>query len=98
MRYLRLSRRDAQGILVTDQIPLTRILAYVYERAPDESAVPSRLTLSLDGPVAAQRFPILFEGAEADEVARALRLHRPPLRDEVDFGAVVVDDTGHERP
>ena len=92
MRYLRITRRDAEGTLVTDQVPLSRILGYEYVRPADESDRPSRLTLSIDGPDSAHRFPILFEGAQADEVARALRLHRPPMREEVAFGALLTDD------
>jgi hypothetical protein len=92
MRYLRITRRDAEGTLVTDQVPLSRIVAYEYVRPADESAVPSKLTLSLGGPDAAHRFPILFEGSQADEVAKALRLHRPPMREEASFGALLTDD------
>jgi hypothetical protein len=94
VRYLRITRRDAEGTLVTDQLPIARILAYLYERPADESDRPSKLTLSLDGPDAAHRVQILFEGSQADEVAKALRLHRPPLRDEVVFGALLTDDDG----
>jgi hypothetical protein len=92
MRYLRITRRDPEGTLVTDQVPVSRILGYVYERPADESARPSRLTLALDGPSVPYHFPVLFEGSEADEVAKALRLHRPPMRDEVAFGALLTAD------
>jgi hypothetical protein len=92
MRYLRITRRDAEGTLVTDQIPISRVQAYLYERPADESNRPSKLTLTIDGPTAPHRFPLLFEGSAADEVAKALRLHRPPLREEVDFGALLTDD------
>jgi hypothetical protein len=92
VRYLRITRRDREGTLIVDQVPLSRILGYEYVRPADESAAPSRLTLTLDGPDGAHRFPILFEGAQADEVAKALRLHRPPMRDEISFGALLTDD------
>jgi hypothetical protein len=95
VRHLRVTNRSPDGTLRVDQIPLEMILRYAYWRAPDESDRPSRLELSLDTRAAA--FPQLFEGSQADEVARALRLHRPPMREEVAFGAMVHDDTGSGR-
>ena len=90
MRHLRITNRDPDGTLHVFQIPLRRILGYAYRRGPDEGDAPSRLQLHLDRDSVS--FPSLFEGSQADEVARALRLHRPPMRDEVDFGSLVVDD------
>jgi hypothetical protein len=92
VRHLRITNRDPDGTLRVDQIPLEMILRYAYWRGADESDTPSRLELALD--TRAQSFPQVFQGSQADEVARALRLHRPPMREEVPFGAMVHDDQG----
>jgi len=98
MRHLRITTRDRNGTLLVQQLALRMIMAYTYIRHADESAEPSRLQLHLDE---SQQlfvdFPRLFEGSEADEVAKALRLHRPPMRDDAAFGAMVHDDDPHGR-
>lgn len=90
MKYLRLTTLDPDGTLSVEQIPLTEVTGYYYTRYADDSDRPSTLTLEVREPVG--MFTTEFEGSRADDVAKALRLHRPPLSPEFTFGAMVHDD------
>lgn len=90
MKYLRITTLDEEGTLSVEQIPLTEVTGYYYTRYADETDKPSFLKLEIREPVG--MFPDEFEGSRADDVAKALRLHRPPLSPEFTFGAMVHDD------
>lgn len=90
MKHLRITTLDDDGTLHVFQLPLSRITAYGYRRSADESDHPSRLELALEP--GTDWFPSLFSGSEADDVAKALRLHRPPMREGLAFAAMIADD------